>query len=156
MNSYTEKYDCSFSHVIGSNEMYLAISEHHPLAAKDEAELWEFQDFTIAFNSDQRALNHRQNELPFLELSRKYGMELKRIFLPTMDASAYLIAKTGNIAIPVPGNGIRFEGVKYIRLRDLEAHFTLYFASMNSNRSPILELFRSEARSFSSGMQELT
>ena len=143
LQDYAAKYECGFFRVMDTSEMYLAISDRHPLARKDEAELWEFRDFTIAFNSDRRALNHRQNEQPFLELSRKYGMELKRIFLPTMDASAYQIARTGDIAIPVPGNGVRFEGVKYVRLRDWNAPFTLYFATMNhSSASPALVKFR--------------
>ena len=128
--------------VAESYQMYMAISDQHELAKKDEADFGEFRDFTIAFNSDKLIPGKMQKLTPFLELSQKYGMELKYTYVPTTDASAYRIAKTSNLAIPVPANNIKFDGIKYILLKDWTIPFVTYFVSIADHSTPALTRFR--------------
>ncbi len=132
----SDSSDYSFIRVAESNRMYMAISERHELAKKDEAEFWEFRDFTIAFNSDKFISGKLQKLTPFLELSRKYGMKLNYSYLPTTDASAYRIAKTTDLAIPVPANNIKYDGIKYILLKDWQIPFVTYFVSLSGHNTP--------------------
>ncbi len=146
--AFIEKHDCSFLRVTDLCQMYLAISDRHKLAQRDEADFRDFRDYSIAVNSDPRALGCEMNLQPFQELCDKYGMELHYTCLATADASAYRIAKNTNVAIPIPNNNLKFEGIKYIRLRDWTAPLTYYFASMNRGVSPALARFLASVRSF--------
>ena len=133
--------DYSFIRVAENSRMYMAISERHELAKKDEAEFWEFRDFTIAFNSDKLISGKLQKLTPFLELSRKYGIKLNYSYLPTTDASAYRIAKNTDLAIPVPANNIKYDGIKYVRLKDWEIPFVTYFVFINGHNTPAFARF---------------
>ena len=153
ISALRKKYDCDFFHVMDSSRMYLAISDRHELAKKDEAEFFEFRDFTIAINSD-KLVPSGQKIAPFLELSKKYGMELKYTYLPTTDASAYRIAQNTVLAIPVPDDRLRFEGIKYIRLREWPTTFSIYFVTMKTPGSPALARFKKAVQAFSKADRE--
>lgn len=148
--SFMKNHDCDFYHIMDICRIYLAISSKHPLAQKEEGYLYEFKDFTLAFNSDKKAIFSSSNILPFIELSKKYGMELKYTYLPTTDTSVYKIARSTNIAIPIPDNELKLEGIKYIRLRDWTAPFAYYFVTMNSNQSTALSRLKETVHSYSS------
>lgn len=145
---FMRKNDCEFFRVLDNCRMYIAISETHPLAQKTEADFSEFGDYTIAINSDKMTLGSERRILPFQVLSRKYGMELKYTYLPTTDASAYQIAKSTYVAIPVPDNRVKFEGIRYIRLRDWTEPFNFYFVTMNSRESGALKRFKNAVRAY--------
>lgn len=153
IGGFRKKYDCDFFHVMDSCQMYLAISDRHELAKKDEADFCEFSDFTIAINSD-KLVPSGQKIAPFLELSKKYGMELKHSYLPTTDASVYRIAQNTNLAIPVPDNRLRYEGLKYIRLRDWPTTFSFYFVTMKTPGSPVLARFKKAVVEFSQQLKK--
>ena len=141
-SAFADSGECSFTRVVESYRMYMAISDRHPLARKDEADFAEFRDFTIAFNSDKLSAGKMQKISPFLDLSRKYGIELNYTYLPTIDASAYRIAKTTNLAIPVPANNIKYDGIKYILLKDWTIPFVTYFISRTDHNTPAFGRFR--------------
>ena len=141
---FADDSEYSVIRVVESYRMYMAISDRHALAKKDEADFSEFRDFTIAFNSDKLIPGKTQKLTPFLELSRKYGMEMKYTYLPTTDASAYRIAKTTDLAIPVPANNIKYDGIKYILLKDWTIPFVTNFISVTGHDTPAFSRFRRE------------
>jgi DNA-binding transcriptional LysR family regulator len=134
--------------LIREYDMYLGISERHPLAENDSAPLNAFSDFSIAFHTDQAILTKAGTMTPFLRLSEKTGFKLKPIFIDPRDVSAFILAAQKNVAIPSLRCLIRYPGVKFIRVQDWDSFTTTYFLSLKTNRSTALSQLVKTVRAY--------
>jgi DNA-binding transcriptional LysR family regulator len=128
--------------LVRNYNMYLAISEKEPLAAADAVPFTAFQDFSIAFHPNHDILVRSGTMTPFLQLSKKYGMELKHISIDTNDTSTFHLTKHMKIAIPSASDEGSYPGVKFVRVLDWDAYSTSYFLALRSNRNRALTEFK--------------
>lgn len=135
-------------HLVQNHNMYLAISEKEPLAAVDAAPFTAFREFSIAFHPNQDILTRSGMMTPFLQLSKKYRVELKHISIDTNDTSTFHLTKHMKIAIPSASDDASYPGVKFIRLLDWDAYLTSYFVALKSNRSMALTLFKKSVNAY--------
>jgi DNA-binding transcriptional LysR family regulator len=119
-------------------EMFLGISENHPLAQKDAAPLRAFSDFSVAFHSDETILTKAGTMSPFLRLSEKSGFQLKPLFIDPRDSSAFLLAAQTKLAIPSLRCLFRYPGVKFVRVEDWDSFSASYFVGRKNNQSTAL------------------
>ncbi|NLO48251.1 MAG: LysR family transcriptional regulator [Clostridiales bacterium] len=124
--------------LVREHDMYLGISDRHPLAECDSAPLNAFKDFSIAFHSDRTIRTKAGTMEPFLRLSEKRGFKLNPIFIDPRDVSAFILAAQKKVAVPSLRCLVRYPGVKFIRIQDWETFTTAYFLSLKANHNPAL------------------
>lgn len=151
IREFRQERECEFIPVERQEEMYLAVAQEYAANYPEGATFREFAEFDIAFNSDRLSLACGNNMMPFVELSRKYGFELRSTFLDTNDAGVYRLATQLKLAIPSPRCDRSYPGVGYVRLTDWSGCVSSYFVCMKKNPSPALKRFKAAIAARSAG-----
>ena len=144
LNSLLEDSKVESFLLVREHNIYLGISEDHPLANKDSTPLAAFREFSIAFHSDKAILVKAGTMAPFLRLSKKAGFELTPIYIDPRDTSAFYLATQMKIAIPSLRCSVKYPGVKFVRVEDS----TSYFLTLKANRNSALAQFKKSVQVF--------
>ena len=134
--------------LVREHDMFLGISEEHPLGKQDSAPLFSFSDFSFAFHSNQMILTKSGTMIPFVELSKKVGFELKPIYIDPRDTSAFYLATQMKIAIPSLRGSFKYPGVKFVRIEDWVSSSSSYFLTLGANHSTALAQFKKSVQAF--------
>ncbi len=109
------------------HDMYLAISEHDPLAQLDEAPFSAFSDFTLLVHPDKNIILNAGIVDPFLALSEASGFPLKTRALDPRDPATFFLATKMKLAIPTHITSFVYPGIKMIRVSDWNCDSVAFF-----------------------------
>ena len=127
--------------VVRERDMYLSVSERY-FPGVTSAPFSAFQDFQIVFHSNPETLDRSGTMIPFVNLSRRCGFELKTLYTDPRDTSAHYLATQRKIAIPSLRGAFKYPGTRLIRIEDWDSFSMSYFLTLKSNRNPELRQFK--------------
>ena len=128
--------------LVRERDMYLGVSEKFFPDEVTGAPFSMFEDFHIAFHSDQAILKNAGTMRPFIELSESAGFKLNPIYIDPRDTSAYYLATKRKIAIPSLRGSFNYPGFKFVRIENWNSSSSSYFLSLRKNRRPELQKIR--------------
>ena len=136
MEEYQE-FDVTF--LTCEKEIYLGISNQYLPGVTEEAKFADFKDFSFAFafpmsgdENDSKAIES------FTLLARQNGFKLNPAYFGAHDATVLELATKMPIAVTTTNIPAQFKGIKFIRVKDWNAHTNIYFLALKSNRKKML------------------
>ena len=109
------------------HDMYLAISEHDPLAQRDIAPFSAFRDYTLLVHPDKNVLANAGIVEPFRALSEASGFPLRTLALDPRDPATFFLATKMKLMIPTHVMSFAYPGIKMVRLSDWHCDSVAYF-----------------------------
>ncbi len=132
-------------------DIYLAISEHDPLAQQDEAPFSAFRDYTLLVHPDKTVLANAGIVEPFRALSEASGFPLRTLALDPRDPATFYLATKMKLAIPTHVTSFFYPGIKMVRVSDWNCDSFACFLTKKQRSGHALNTFIKCIRSHVNG-----